>query len=76
MVNYVNMKIFKFIPWEEDKLTTEHIANLGDWESITAYCYTIAERDYSLHNAYICDKTSHDITAWLTSSKLPKLNRP
>ncbi len=46
------MKLFKTIPLEGDKLSAEHLASLGEGESITAVCETIAEKDNARQNAY------------------------
>lgn len=50
------MKIFKTIPLEGDKLSAEHLANLGEGEKITVLCETLAEKDNSRQNAYYVRK--------------------
>lgn len=50
------MKIFKTIPLEGDKLSAEHLANLGEDEKITVLCETLAEKDNSRQNAYYVRK--------------------
>lgn len=50
------MKIFKTIPLDGDKLSAEHLANLGEGESITVHCDTVSERDNSRQNAYYVRK--------------------
>lgn len=50
------MKIFKTIPLEGDKLSAEHLANLGEGEAITVRCETLAEKDNSRQCAYYARK--------------------
>lgn len=50
------MRLYKTIPLEGDKLTAELLANLGEGETITAYCETVAEKDNARQNAYYVRK--------------------
>lgn len=50
------MKIFKKIPIEGDRLTAEHLANLGEGEALIVNCETLAEKDNSRQCAYYTRK--------------------
>lgn len=50
------MKIYKSIPLEGDRLSTEMLEHLDLGESLTVYCETIMERDNSRQCAYYTRK--------------------
>lgn len=52
------MQIFKTIPLEGDRLTAEHLAKLGEGESVTIHCETLAEKDNSRQCAYYARKNN------------------